>query len=96
MTDRSYWELKGSELSLLIADECLAILQRISPGLDLNYTKFSDQGTWKTRIEETGLVLQEGASKRKRLIFTASQQELNEHQELIEELFRACREERGE
>lgn len=39
LTDRSYWEEKGSELSLGLADECLEILREIDTTLSLTYLK---------------------------------------------------------
>jgi hypothetical protein len=39
-TDRNYWEQKGSELSLGLADECLEILRAIDNNLTLTYNKY--------------------------------------------------------
>ena len=38
-TDRDYWEQKGSELSLELADECLEVLKEIDNTLALTYNK---------------------------------------------------------
>ncbi len=38
-TDRDYWELKGSELSLRLADECLGVLKEFDNSLALTYNK---------------------------------------------------------
>ena len=40
VTDRNYWEEKGSELSLDLADECLEVLKEIDSGLALTYNKY--------------------------------------------------------
>lgn len=40
VTDRSYWEEKGSELSLALADECLELLKEIDHTLSLTYNKY--------------------------------------------------------
>ena len=39
-TDRNYWEEKGSDLSLGLADECLDILKEIDATLSLTYNKY--------------------------------------------------------
>ena len=39
-TDRNYWEQKGSELSLALADECLEVLKEIDSSLALTYNKY--------------------------------------------------------
>lgn len=38
-TDRSYWEEKGSEASIALADECLDMLKGIDSSLSLTYNK---------------------------------------------------------
>jgi predicted transport protein len=38
-TDRKYWQEKGSDLSLGLADECLEILKEIDSNLTLTYNK---------------------------------------------------------
>lgn len=38
-TDRAFWEKLGSKETVKLADECLGILQEISPGLALKYNK---------------------------------------------------------
>jgi hypothetical protein len=40
VTDRNYWEQKGSELSLALADECLEVLKEIDSSLVLTYNKY--------------------------------------------------------
>ena len=40
VTDRNYWEEKGSELSLALADECLELLKEIDRTLSLTYNKY--------------------------------------------------------
>jgi hypothetical protein len=39
-TDRSYWEQKGSEHSLVLADECLGLLKEFDNSLALTYNKY--------------------------------------------------------
>jgi hypothetical protein len=39
-TDRSYWEGKGSKVTMAIVDELLAMLKEIDPKLELKYNKF--------------------------------------------------------
>lgn len=39
-TDRGYWEEKGSELSMGLADECLEVLQELDSTLTLTYNKY--------------------------------------------------------
>ncbi len=39
-TDRDYWEAKGSDLSLALADECLELLREIDGTLSLTYNKY--------------------------------------------------------
>src|SRR6266436_1237788 len=39
-TDRNYWEQKGSELSLALADECLEVLREVDSSLALTYNKY--------------------------------------------------------
>ncbi len=38
--DRGYWEKRGSKQTLTMADEMLAWLRELDPGLDLKYNKF--------------------------------------------------------
>jgi hypothetical protein len=40
VTDRNYWEDKGSELSLGLADECLEVLKEIDNTLAFSYNKY--------------------------------------------------------
>lgn len=40
VTDRGYWKEKGSDESLAMADQCLAILREIDPNLTLTYNKY--------------------------------------------------------
>ena len=40
LTDRVYWEKKGSKSTLEIVDTCLGILDEINPSLNLKYNKF--------------------------------------------------------
>jgi hypothetical protein len=39
-TDRSYWEKRGSKVTVQLADELLAIAREIDPSLELKYNKF--------------------------------------------------------
>lgn len=39
-TDRNYWEEKGSELSMGLADECLEVLRDVDSSLALAYNKY--------------------------------------------------------
>lgn len=39
-TDRSYWEDRGSQKTLSMADEMLKMTQKLDPGLELKYNKF--------------------------------------------------------
>jgi hypothetical protein len=40
VTDRNYWEAKGSKMSLDIADDCLELLREIDSKLVLTYNKY--------------------------------------------------------
>jgi hypothetical protein len=40
VTDRAYWERRGSKQTLAMTDELLSWLQEIDPGLELKYNKF--------------------------------------------------------
>lgn len=40
VTDRNYWENRGTKKTLQIVDEILKIIQEILPGYDLKYNKF--------------------------------------------------------
>ena len=40
VTDRSYWEQKGSKASLALADEFLSLIHQVRPGLELKYNKY--------------------------------------------------------
>lgn len=40
VTNRAYWEGKGSKNSVEIADACVSILQEIIPGITLKYNKY--------------------------------------------------------
>ena len=40
ITDRPYWENRGSKSTLVMADELLAIIKTIDPTLELKYNKF--------------------------------------------------------
>jgi hypothetical protein len=40
VTDRAYWEQKGSKLSLALADECLCVLKEFDDSLALTYNKY--------------------------------------------------------
>ncbi len=40
VTDRAYWEKRGSKPTLAMADEALEMLRRLDPGLELKYNKF--------------------------------------------------------
>jgi len=40
VTDRNYWEDKGSELSLGLVDECLELVKEIDSSLALTYNKY--------------------------------------------------------
>lgn len=116
ITNRAYWEQKGSPKSLAILDKCLEILRDVSPNCELGYKKYyigitvngqtnnfvvfrpkkqflsiaakvSDRDAWKERIDEAGFVLM---NNRKRLAFRIPAAELEEHRELLKELFAAC------
>jgi len=39
-TDRAYWEARGSKATLRLADELLAMVQEIAPGMEFKYNKF--------------------------------------------------------
>ena len=39
-TDRNYWISRGSDITVKIADELLAMINSVSGGYELNYTKF--------------------------------------------------------
>lgn len=39
VTDRSYWEIKGSKASVQLADELLGLIRRFAPGYELKYNK---------------------------------------------------------
>ena len=40
VTDRSYWERRGSQKTVAMADELLAIVRTLDPTLELKYNKF--------------------------------------------------------
>jgi hypothetical protein len=40
VTDRSYWESRGSKATLALADEMLELVKTIAPDLELKYNKF--------------------------------------------------------
>jgi len=40
VTDRTYWEQKGSKASLALADEFLGLIHQVRPGLELKYNKY--------------------------------------------------------
>lgn len=40
VTDRTYWEQKGSKASLTLADEFLGLIHQVKPGLELKYNKY--------------------------------------------------------
>ena len=40
VTDRAYWEKRGSKQTLAMADELLGVVREIDPGLELKYNKF--------------------------------------------------------
>ncbi len=48
VTDRAYWEARGSKVTVAMADEVLEILREFDPNLELKYNKFyvglADQG----------------------------------------------------
>src|SRR6266511_4016512 len=39
-TDRGYWEARGSKATLKLADDLLAMVQEIAPGMQFKYNKF--------------------------------------------------------
>ncbi|RMD49773.1 MAG: hypothetical protein D6830_04170 [Ignavibacteria bacterium] len=39
-TDRQYWNNRGSDISMKLADECLELLKEINPDFAFNYNKF--------------------------------------------------------
>jgi hypothetical protein len=40
VTDRSYWEIRGSKQTLAMADEMLVVVRKLDPELELKYNKF--------------------------------------------------------
>jgi hypothetical protein len=40
ITDRGYWESRGSKATVAMADEALAIIRTFAPGIELKYNKF--------------------------------------------------------
>ncbi|MCT0210290.1 MAG: hypothetical protein DCF18_07280 [Cyanobium sp.] len=40
VTDRSYWEARGSKATVAMADEVLKLVAEFAPGLELKYNKF--------------------------------------------------------
>ena len=40
ITDRAYWEGRGSPVSMRLVDECLEIIKEINPDLSFNYNKY--------------------------------------------------------
>jgi len=40
ITDRAYWEGRGSPISMKLVDECLEIIKEINPELSFNYNKY--------------------------------------------------------
>lgn len=40
VTDRSYWENKGTKATVTMADDLLGIINRFAPGFELKYNKF--------------------------------------------------------
>jgi len=40
VTDRSYWESRGSKATVAMADELLRVLQQFDPSIELKYNKF--------------------------------------------------------
>jgi hypothetical protein len=61
--------------------------------LRIEANKLLDPEEWKSRIEKAGLVLLGGPSFGERVIFRVTEEELNQHEDIIEEIFRACRQE---
>ncbi len=40
VTDRQYWESRGTPATVAMVDTCLHLMREIDPDIDLNYTKF--------------------------------------------------------
>lgn len=40
VVDREYWEKKGSKKTLVIADNCLSVINQFNPSLSLKYNKY--------------------------------------------------------
>jgi hypothetical protein len=40
VTDRHYWEKRGSQKTVAMADDLLAVLKKLEPQLELKYNKF--------------------------------------------------------
>ncbi len=40
ITDRAYWEVRGSKATVAMADEVLKLVAEFAPGLELKYNKF--------------------------------------------------------
>lgn len=40
VTDRAYWEARGSKATVMMADEVLKLVAEFAPGLELKYNKF--------------------------------------------------------
>jgi hypothetical protein len=40
VTDRAYWEVRGSKATVAMADEVLKLVVEIEPGLELKYNNF--------------------------------------------------------
>jgi len=58
--------------------------------LRIEANKLWNPEEWKTRIEKAGLILLGGPSYGERVIFRVTTEELKQHEDLIEEIFRAC------
>lgn len=40
ITDRAYWENRGSKATVAMVEEALAIVRKVAPGIELKYNKF--------------------------------------------------------
>ena len=123
-SDRAHWVAKGSEKTVKLADQVLALVQRFAPGYDLKYNKhyiglaedgkannfvtFKPQKTalrlelkiprndeTSQRLEEAGIELLEYDRRYGRYMVRLSAEEVSQHEELLVDLMREARDERG-
>lgn len=50
----------------------------------------SNQPQWRDRLDEAGFVLMDGSKKRPKIVFRLSKEELEQHRDLLRELFEAA------